>query len=683
MSTEENKIVEDANAGRVTFADARHKLLLERLPEVVLKSYLVQFQQPIGGEGSDQLLVGHEDGGITPGGLDVNQRKEFRQKRAKNLGEGGSHSSHGSGGESSRRVERGEGGGHNVDPLSGLANFGPRKERPSELAVLEQQLKAIQCFISGDSGSVSVSMLDSLPHLREKAHSTGDSHIDQTLRTKRIYLNEQNLGALIDLFQTRYLPEPLPHSIWKLILKDEYISFEKLLAGIDPSYDHQDEGRDFGGGYTLVKKDHLSARKPVVSESDWNRAFDTWKNGVIQAFPHRKDELTKYWMDISNLFRNFAHDPSIPILADHELSWHLSIVLLWVVNSSGLWIRALRLAPMNVPPAQYVSIGTVGDVMIPVSMVDDTEPVQSVKRSTEPLIPLNAKPSSSPEDLETLTTGNWASEAVLGSRPLVISPLVLFSETGSTLPGPSSYVVDDSLIQVTVIEPKAYSKIHTSYYALKFYLLSFWSCHSEDSSMNIAIGNNSIVDASLKELIKNIINFLAHAYPFSEMYSKINNKVGLGLGIPIDAAVRENHPGRPEARPDFTFLLSETVSDSDACVVNISFLELFTIQTCEELLSHKAPLPVMSKNFLYFRTACLIHLGVFCRHNGGGSSGLTEQLFLKTTCLKLEITSFSAFLNDLFLDPVPQTPSCYIAYGPQSIVFAPKYSTAEATINGS
>ncbi|KAJ3764756.1 hypothetical protein FB446DRAFT_698506 [Lentinula raphanica] len=329
MSTEENvigtvsarcqKIVEDANAGRVTFADARHKLLLERLPEVVLKSYLVQFQQPIGGEGSDQLLVGHEDGGVTPGGLDVNQREEFRQKRAENLGEGGSHSSHGSGGESSQRVEGGEGGGHNVDPLSGLANFGPRKERSSELAVLEQQLKAIQRFISGDSGSVSVSTLDSLPHLREKARSTGDSHIDQTLRTKRIYLNEQNFGALIDLFQTRYLPEPLPRSIWKLILKDEYISFEKLLAGIDPSYDHQDEGRDFGGGYTLVKKDHLSARQPVVSESDWNRAFDAWKNGVIQAFPHRKDELTKYRMDISNLFRNFAHDPSIPILADHEV----------------------------------------------------------------------------------------------------------------------------------------------------------------------------------------------------------------------------------------------------------------------------------------------------------------------------------------------------------------------------
>ncbi|KAJ3764831.1 hypothetical protein FB446DRAFT_656076, partial [Lentinula raphanica] len=115
------------------------------------------------------------------------------------------------------------------------------------------------------------------------------------------------------------LVEPLPRTIWRLIIKDEYVSFEKLLAGIDPAYDHQDEGRDFGGGYTLVKTDHLSAKKPVVSESDWNRAFDAWKNGVLQAYPHCADELSNYGQGISNLFRNFAHDPSIPIRADHEV----------------------------------------------------------------------------------------------------------------------------------------------------------------------------------------------------------------------------------------------------------------------------------------------------------------------------------------------------------------------------
>ncbi|KAJ3727827.1 hypothetical protein C8R42DRAFT_573013 [Lentinula raphanica] len=191
--------------------------------------------------------------------------------------------------------------------------------RALESNALAQQLKVFQRLVGFDNGGISPSTLDSLPHLREKVGSTGDQHIDETLRTRKVYLKEQNLDALVDLFQSQSLPEPLPRTIWKLILKDEYVSFEKLFAGIDPSYDHQDEGKDFGAGYTLVKTDHLSAKKPVVSESDWNRAFDAWRNGVIQAYPHRRDELVNYGQGISHLFRNFAHDPSIPIRADHEV----------------------------------------------------------------------------------------------------------------------------------------------------------------------------------------------------------------------------------------------------------------------------------------------------------------------------------------------------------------------------
>ncbi|KAJ3724660.1 hypothetical protein C8R42DRAFT_576765, partial [Lentinula raphanica] len=80
-----------------------------------------------------------------------------------------------------------------------------------------------------------------------------------------------------------------------------------------------DEGKEFRAGYALAKTDHLSARNPVADKSDWNRAFDTWKHGVIQAYPHRKDELFNDGLGISNLFRNFAHDPLIPICTDHEV----------------------------------------------------------------------------------------------------------------------------------------------------------------------------------------------------------------------------------------------------------------------------------------------------------------------------------------------------------------------------
>jgi hypothetical protein len=37
---------------------------------------------------------------------------------------------------------------------------------------------------------------------------------------------------------------------------------------MDPGYDPYDVQKDFGGGYALVKKDHLSVKRPVHTESD-------------------------------------------------------------------------------------------------------------------------------------------------------------------------------------------------------------------------------------------------------------------------------------------------------------------------------------------------------------------------------------------------------------------------------
>ncbi|KAJ3816888.1 hypothetical protein F5880DRAFT_1462618, partial [Lentinula raphanica] len=305
---------------------------------------------------------------------------------------------------------------------------------------------------------ISPSTLDSLPHLREKVGSTGDQHIDETLRTRKVYLKEQNLDALVDLFQSQSLPEPLPRTIWKLILKDEYVSFEKLLAGIDPSYDHQDEGKDFGAGYTLVKTDHLSAKKPVVSESDWNRAFDAWRNGVIQAYPHRRDELVNYGQGISHLFRNFAHDPSIPIRADHEVRerYHKSPFRLDDGNRTQAAVMAL---------VHRTSVG------VRSKRPSDAGPSSRSSKRSSGAICLNWN-----GDLETLQTSNRVQEALQGPRTLrgekrkaaessaasgprfkrgfvwedsdedIVSPSVLSSETAAPLPGPPSHVTNDPVI---------------------------------------------------------------------------------------------------------------------------------------------------------------------------------------------------------------------------------------------
>jgi len=62
--------------------------------------------------------------------------------------------------------------------------------------------------------------------------------------------------------QFQPLDQPLPWSIWKLIIQDQYVNFKKLFAVTDPSYDHNDEAKDFGNGFALVKKDYAIAKSP-------------------------------------------------------------------------------------------------------------------------------------------------------------------------------------------------------------------------------------------------------------------------------------------------------------------------------------------------------------------------------------------------------------------------------------
>ena len=60
----------------------------------------------------------------------------------------------------------------------------------------------------------------------------------------------------------------MPRVIWWDVLADKFVNFEKLFTAIDSGFDHDDDAKDFAGGYVLLKKDQANARKPVDSESD-------------------------------------------------------------------------------------------------------------------------------------------------------------------------------------------------------------------------------------------------------------------------------------------------------------------------------------------------------------------------------------------------------------------------------
>jgi len=114
----------------------------------------------------------------------------------------------------------------------------------------------------------------------------------------------------------------LPCLIWKLIIEDQYVEFTKLFASMDPGYDSNDDPKDFGGGYALVKKDHLSAKRAVCTESDWIQVFSAWESGVTILYPHRKDELLGYRHQVDNIFRAAPEDPLAAIDFDVEAWQH-------------------------------------------------------------------------------------------------------------------------------------------------------------------------------------------------------------------------------------------------------------------------------------------------------------------------------------------------------------------------
>jgi hypothetical protein len=162
-------------------------------------------------------------------------------------------------------------------------------------------------------------VLAEAPHLEEYLRTTqAESHLEKTWKLRQTYATEKATDAIVDLMQQQTMPDPLPRSIWKDIILDKYVDFEKLYAGMDRGYDHDDEPKDFGGGYSIVKKDHFRARKPVQTESEWTRIAQSWKQGVELLYPHRKSELVTYMEIIEELFRAAPRTPSVAICVDVE-----------------------------------------------------------------------------------------------------------------------------------------------------------------------------------------------------------------------------------------------------------------------------------------------------------------------------------------------------------------------------
>ena len=128
--------------------------------------------------------------------------------------------------------------------------------------------------------------------------------------------------AIINQAQLAPLAEPLPRSIWRKILQDQFVDFEKLFASMDRGYDHNDEPKDFAADFALVKKEQAYTKRALRTEADWIRVFSAWEHGVVALYPHRAEELQNYQHMVMDLFRASPLNPLVAIQFDVEARDH-------------------------------------------------------------------------------------------------------------------------------------------------------------------------------------------------------------------------------------------------------------------------------------------------------------------------------------------------------------------------
>jgi hypothetical protein len=171
--------------------------------------------------------------------------------------------------------------------------------------------------LTNSKGAIPASVLAKAPHLSKLSDPlVTDPHLERTQELLMVYSPQSSQDILVNKAQFAPVGDPLPRTIWRKILLDHFVDFEKLFASMDKGYDHHDDPKDFGGGYALVKKDQAFSRRTLRSEADWTRVFGAWSGGVAFFFPHREVELREYRAIVMDLFRAAPANPLVAISFD-------------------------------------------------------------------------------------------------------------------------------------------------------------------------------------------------------------------------------------------------------------------------------------------------------------------------------------------------------------------------------
>ena len=171
---------------------------------------------------------------------------------------------------------------------------------------------------TSSTSGIPASVLAGAPFLAKlESVSSSDPHLAETLRLRKIYRIEKATDSIIDQVEGNpSLEEPISRAMWKDILADKYISFEKLLGELEYGFEHEDNAKELYGEIVIVKREGTSRKKVIRTEAEWLRVMGVWSSAVKLVFPHRESELTGYKKLILDIFRSCPNDPLTAISVD-------------------------------------------------------------------------------------------------------------------------------------------------------------------------------------------------------------------------------------------------------------------------------------------------------------------------------------------------------------------------------
>ncbi|KAF5369108.1 hypothetical protein D9615_010430 [Tricholomella constricta] len=357
---------------------------------------------------------------------------------------------------------------------------------------------------------IPASVLAVAPHLGDLAASVGDPHLESTWKLRCAYAGEKVLDAIVNVMQTMQVPDPIPRPVWRTMAQDGYVDFEKLYASMERGYDHGDEQSSLPGGFALVRKDHISARRPIRSEAEWTRVFDTWAAGVGMLYIHRAQELGTYRKIVIDLFRLSANPvvaiqfdldardryAKLPFRLDDRVELQTPLFAQIFRGSASSSASGKRKASSssggggagtpspkrrdvacqnwNLGLCEETPIGpkTNQDVLSSSKLDDLSEQEEVAARVALALggpKRLSQKRSAESAQLEAprFRRGFVWSDSHSYS-PDNISPSALYTETAPPLPSPPSHLVNDPLIQASLHSMRHHVKVDTPFDVDKF-----------------------------------------------------------------------------------------------------------------------------------------------------------------------------------------------------------------------